>query len=676
VHFTSENTACIAFHSVSSIIINPCCPPSNQATVEAMSDDISDKESTPPQSPADAHSHLPNDLSPTRRPTQNELNQSIQPSVLRKFYRDMAPEFLKLQHNHYRIHTNILMAFKTDNIPVDPKIVYQMMDTTQQTNEYIGRLAFAAANRPAKRRSVARTASQRDINMDIDNDWSIHESDDDSKRLSQQYDEAKNNSNTRDDEPSNNAAKNLLPTNDSTIHWPQGNTTYTIDAASFYTGWCFAVNGASSLQSGHKRTYRYCLGVFRCVGSKDCQFLARPIQPRIRSYDTPPRSPPYECPHHPSVSLKWIRCIGSRDLPNTKAVACTLTITPIGDGTTLEVNHYGTHNHPRPPTKKATPQALEKLHTVVMAHPNLRAGQLKVGYIDGSGQPATEIDHVFHNRDNLAYEMRKCRRQNRNGPDGITNDLTALLRFQKDMGPEPFFKKVQLLDTEYPIISLQTPYMEMVLNESPMPFKMEPMGTETDTVEGEIEDLEFGKGRINVHITSKKDMIVNRWVPVLISLIFGRSQEYFYSHWTTLFQSIALQHDSTWEDFAGIFVGTTVDFSAAQFSAFTKAFKNFAMVRFGKRLTTDHVSSFIRECHVHFRRSCFRIKRNKAVVPMELEADFERLVTTLENLPQGQFAEFYNTCKVFIKTFPNASKWILWYMKPVARAKSYFPEFY
>jgi hypothetical protein len=124
---------------------------SDQATVEAMSDD---KESSTEPSP----------------------------SLLREFYRDMAPDLLKLQYNQYRIHTNILMAFKTDNIPVDTKLMYQMMDTTQQTNEYIGRLALAfAARPPPKGRSVA-TASHRDI--DDSSDQSIHESDDDSKRYS------------------------------------------------------------------------------------------------------------------------------------------------------------------------------------------------------------------------------------------------------------------------------------------------------------------------------------------------------------------------------------------------------------------------------------------------------------------------------------------------------------
>ena len=89
------------------------------------------------------------------------------PSLLREFYRDMASDVLKLQYNQYRIHTNILMAFRTDNIPVDPKTVHQMMETAQQTNEYIGRLAFAFATRPpSKGRSVA-TASHRENSLQL-----------------------------------------------------------------------------------------------------------------------------------------------------------------------------------------------------------------------------------------------------------------------------------------------------------------------------------------------------------------------------------------------------------------------------------------------------------------------------------------------------------------------------
>ena len=60
---------------------------------------------------------------------------------------------------------------------------------------------------------------------------------------------------------------------------------------------------------------------------------------------------------------------------------------------------------------------------------------------------------------------------------------------------------------------------------------------QTDTVEGEIEEWEF-QGNINMHMTSKLDIIANRWVPVLMSITFGRTALHFETHWRVLFESL------------------------------------------------------------------------------------------------------------------------------------------
>ena len=188
---------------------------------------------------------------------------------------------------------------------------------------------------------------------------------------------------------------------------------------------------------------------------------------------------------------------GLRSHTNVSKVQCTYTRTVLGNNQVL-VTHHGIHDHPKPPPTRCTPEALEELEKIVHANPTAGAAKLSVGYINGAPPPVTNLDTTFHNRDYLRHKSRGIRKK---GADGIQSDLSALLRLRKEIKTttgETFFVKDELLSTDHPAIHMQTPYMNRILNESPM-------GVETDTIEGAVEELELEYGTVDIHVTSKKD---------------------------------------------------------------------------------------------------------------------------------------------------------------------------
>jgi len=208
--------------------------------------------------------------------------------------------------------------------------------------------------------------------------------------------------------------------------WPQGSSCFLVPKDQLfgmrpYFGWAFTMYSSKFMNKNnqqYRRRYHYCLGVFKCQ-QKSCSFLARPCKPsKMFKGALPAMAPNMKCPLHPQLQLEHIQC------------KCALTIDVFllasGEaGQKIQAQHYGYHNHPRPPTKKPHPGSLAVLS--------------------------------------------------------------------------------------------QTDYMQQVLGEANS-------GLQSDMVEGVIHDPDFD-GKIDIQFTSAFDDIVQRWVPVLITVMFGRSKQ-------------------------------------------------------------------------------------------------------------------------------------------------------
>ena len=75
----------------------------------------------------------------------------------------------------------------------------------------------------------------------------------------------------------------------------------------------------------------------------------------------------------------------------------------------------------------------------------------------------------------------------------------------------------------------------------------------------------------NLTISTMYDYQLFRWVPVLITILFGKSTADYKVHWDNLFLSMGL---SSYEEFKESFPGNTSDFSDALRVGFFNAVKS------------------------------------------------------------------------------------------------------
>lgn len=108
---------------------------------------------------------------------------------------------------------------------------------------------------------------------------------------------------------------------------------------------------------------------------------------------------------------------------------------------------------------------------------------------------------------------------------------------------------------------------------------------------------------------------IARWIPVQLSWICGFAKNYYWVHFSILFQQfmIPLMIPSEQETLAQ----QVVDFSLAQREGFVMAY----MDVFGKA-DQSAALKHLKGCHEHFRAQVTRIKRNRTVVTAGKEVRF------------------------------------------------------
>ena len=136
----------------------------------------------------------------------------------------------------------------------------------------------------------------------------------------------------------------------------------------------------------------------------------------------------------------------------------------------------------------------------------------------------------------------------------------------------------------------------------------------TDTVEGFILEPSFAS-EINVTMTSTLDPALNRFVPVLISILFWKSKADYKIHWCQVLKPFKC---TSWEDFKNQFPGNTSDMSDAIRKAFVSELQQLGREHWKETPPTLDIASVFRFCEVHFQRSRARISKNRAVVPLEM----------------------------------------------------------
>ena len=386
--------------------------------------------------------------------------------------------------------------------------------------------------------------------------------------------------------------------------FPDGTTSFLLskdgDDSIPVFGWKFMTHNKKKLKYG-SCVYKICLGVFKCP---KCEFVRPPIQPKSKNKHAIPPAPKEKCPLHMEDDLVHISC------------SCSMTIIDIGDN--WQVNHLGKHNHQRPPwTGKLDKTSQKKLEAFIMSNTDVTPSQLRMGNV--MRNPASEIHSSLGNMDKLKHERNKVlKKYNAKTQSSLAN----FINFGGE-APLNFLRAHDLLGTNPHIIFMDDEMEKLLLEANTC--------LETDSVEGFIEEPAIKKN-INVTFTSGYDALLDRWVPLCISILFGKTEADYKNHCKEVFKSYKV---GSWKEFKTLFPGNVCDMSDALRKSFFSTMKDHCTSFFGQVPTQDEIGHMYGVCKVHFERSRRRVATNRSVVSIDKEDYFNQIVKEICATPQG-----------------------------------------
>ena len=456
------------------------------------------------------------------------------------------------------------------------------------------------------------------------------------------------------------------------IHWPDGNVSFEVPTEHLkrsglpHFGWAMAHLTTDELKNGTVKSVWFCIGTFACA-SQGCAWRQRPHHPLSKSYFAKPPPCKWKCGAHPHLDPVWIPCTGGDPSvfrrPREKN-PCVVHGFPDESTGKVTLHHFGVHNHPRPTVKNPTPSGENALRERVLANPS--AGPAKLRCPNGNEPAASEIDIAFVNRRRLKGFRAKFLKENQsNVPAGShagRGGLASIFQWS-NMTPGKFIVASEIADQHRQHFTMQSDYMRKVLNESVTGFQ-------SNTVEGAMHDMEF-VGNMDIHFTSCFDNILRQWVPVLISIVFGRSTTHFSEHWKVFFNSFDDKANSSWDSFKAAFPGVSVDWSSALGKSFIITLESHAKSINHASITRDEVRTFVKKCSVHFKRSMLRVAQNGAAVPPSQQQEFRNLIDRM-CAQSTSFMSFEKTVAETLKKFPDTEPFFKWHLHP-DRAMSFFP---
>ena len=244
------------------------------------------------------------------------------------------------------------------------------------------------------------------------------------------------------------------------------------------------------------RSYGYCLGVHKC---SLCDFVEAPLTPVGRSKDSLPPPANTTCPQHPEHKLVHHSCSCSNVLSD--------------DGDIWEVKHVGKHDHVPPPltNRSLPPDQMLEFQRIVCAAPEASPTNLKMGH--ATREPVSKISPCLHNTRRVARERMKTLLKASTSSSSIADLIsfkervsTAWVRGCDLFGPNPH-------------IILQDDHMLEISSICGGPLQ-------TDTVEGFLSEPKLtGSREPNLTVTSGCDIVLEKWVPLTISILFGKRGE-------------------------------------------------------------------------------------------------------------------------------------------------------
>lgn len=387
---------------------------------------------------------------------------------------------------------------------------------------------------------------------------------------------------------------------------------------------------------------RSCLGNYQCP-VPGCRFSERPRVPRKgRFKHGPPQPAENRCVVHKCdldhVSCKALLRISQRkreDIDTEKIVIETT------------FDHEGFHNHAKPHPFRPDFISKTKLIEMVRAAPEIRPKSMQLG--TAGRVSVTKIHKAYGHLDRTAAIRR-------NALKDITpkSTLGSLATWEQQM--EQDMIQSSSIGHRVGHICIQTAFMRDRA-------KSVDCCMQSDSVHGFISDDHFKE--INVTFTSIYCQIVRRTIPLVITVLFGKTQFHYERHFLVLFKSLPFK---SWKEFEEGFGGMTCDFSEAERLGFESALREHFALDIDKDIGLER---YYRFCEVHFKRTLTRVRSNSAYVPHLKEMEFYRDVLGL--LEPDRSRESFDVLVTHIrKSYPNAKGWLNWHMHE-SRGKHIFP---
>lgn len=377
---------------------------------------------------------------------------------------------------------------------------------------------------------------------------------------------------------------------------------------------------------GYRTWYKRCLGVLQCP---NCDFIERPKVPRRGGGKSLEHlSTPTKCSLH-NAPLEHISC------------DCTLRVRELGNQ--LEYTHHGFHNHLRPHPIRPTPEARQKLEDIILAAPEARPKSLMVGT---STRPSvSKLHDAFHHHDRVAYIRSKVLSKFK-----TPSTIGSLLEFNHQLGEKVFIRGSSICPDAGFILMQTKKMMQHLTTSLDHPLQ-------TDSVHDMIQDAEF-KSEVNITFTSSYDASLGRTVPLLISILFGKTALHYQKHFEGLFSCLKY---TSFQDFHNNWPGMTCDFSQAEQNGFLAALKSYVAVQFPDSEAEVRNPDFMRFCEVHYKRSATRIRRNGNIIPRARENDFYN--DAIDLLRVQDFQIFSGQVLKMFSDYPRAKTWLQWYLQ-------------
>ncbi len=428
--------------------------------------------------------------------------------------------------------------------------------------------------------------------------------------------------------------------NQSRQEYPNGNVTYKLTVPEVdsctelgYVGWAMFVYSHNKAKDGSRKTViKKCMGIYKCSVDM-CSFTERPKVPRGSKVKS---SLPF-----PSVT----QCLKHHQ----KLVHCPCDATmksTFVDGQVL-LQHIGIHNHARPHPIRPSYEARKGFEQIVNTAPEVRPQQLLIG--TSSRNSLQEIHPSYNNLDRIAHLRMKTKRI----ATYLSSTMGSLANYEKSLQLK-LFDSVSVSAEDGHII-MCTEVMKKEITENY--FCMQ-----TDSIEGFVVDEDITSP--NVTMTSTYNLVLDRTVPLLVSILFGKTEMHYKKHFLSLLHILDYK---TFSEFSEKFPGMVADFSDAERLGFRSAVQHVYQILDVNEIVME---KYYRFCEVHFKQTATRVCHNTALVPFAKEMVFYSKVMQLLNV-QPLFS-FTKTLSELRSEFPRLSKWFDWHVHP-DRGPSTFP---